>query len=83
MKISVLDREVLIGIFCRNPNNTLTLLNNLHLCATRSSVLPFGSSTFKVTIIAKMNDEYSMIIDDLIKALRGRLLSLKSQKMLK
>ncbi|KAG2404192.1 Transcription factor bHLH25 Basic helix-loop-helix protein [Vigna angularis] len=87
MKISVSDREVLIGIFCHNPNNTLvkvlSLLDNLHLSTRCSSVLPFGTSTFKVTIIAKMNDEYSMTIDDLIKEVGGRLLSLKSQKVVK
>lgn len=60
MKISVSDREVLIGIFCHNPNNTLvkvlSLLDNLHLSTTCSSVLPFGTSTFKVTIIAKVQN---------------------------
>jgi len=62
MKISVLDQDVLIGIFCHRPNSTLvkvmSLLNHLHLSMTRSSVLPFGTSTFKVTIIAKVQNIY-------------------------
>ncbi|XP_022635889.1 transcription factor bHLH25-like [Vigna radiata var. radiata] len=33
--------------------------------------------------LKKMNDEYSMTIDDLIKAVGGCLLNLKSQKVLK
>ncbi|KAG5095811.1 hypothetical protein JHK84_051399 [Glycine max] len=85
VKVTVLDKELLIGIYCEKQRQTmlkiLSLLHDLHLSITPTSVLPFGTSTLKITIIAQMDDEYNMIIDDLVKALRQRIL--KSQDMQK
>ncbi|XP_024628094.2 transcription factor bHLH18 [Medicago truncatula] len=55
----VIDKEILIGIHCEKQKDIvvrlMALLQNLHLSvASRSSVLPFGSSTLKVTIIAQV-----------------------------
>ncbi|KAG5013968.1 hypothetical protein AAZX31_09G226000 [Glycine max] len=85
VKVTVLDKEVLIGIYCEKQRQRLlkilSLLDNLHLSITHTSVLPFGTSTLKITIIAQMNNEYNMTIDDLVKTLRQRIL--KSQDMQK
>ncbi|KAK7295230.1 hypothetical protein RJT34_18135 [Clitoria ternatea] len=85
VEATVLDKDVLIEIHCEKRMPTLhkliCMLNNLHLSITGSSILPFGTSTVKITIIAQMNDEYNMTIDDLVKTLRQRLLCLKSQYM--
>ncbi|KAG5092749.1 hypothetical protein JHK82_051527 [Glycine max] len=90
LKVTVLDKELLIGIYSEKQRQTmlkiLSLLDDLHLSITPlsitpTSVLPFGTSTLKITIIAQMDDEYNMIIHDLVKALRQRIL--KSQDMQK
>ncbi|XP_027351384.1 transcription factor bHLH18-like [Abrus precatorius] len=83
----VLEREVLIGIHCEKQKHSflkiLSLLSNLHLSITSTSILPFGTSTAKITIVAQMDDGYNMTIDDLVRTLRQHLLSLKSQDMQK
>lgn len=54
----VLGNEVLIEIHCDKQigidREILDHLENLHLCVTGSSVLPFGNSTLGITIIAKV-----------------------------
>ncbi|KAJ1439613.1 Myc-type, basic helix-loop-helix [Sesbania bispinosa] len=74
------EKEVLIGIHCEKQKDIvlriMALLQNLHLSLASSSVLPFGTSTLKVTIIARMDDEYCMSVNDLVKNLRHDLLEL-------
>ncbi|KAJ1439610.1 Myc-type, basic helix-loop-helix [Sesbania bispinosa] len=74
----VSEKNVLIAIHCEKQNvvvhKILNLLANLHLSITSSSVLQFGASTLIITIIAQMDEEYSMAIDDLVKTLRKELL---------
>ncbi|KAL5143654.1 Transcription factor bHLH25 [Glycine soja] len=76
----VLDKEVLIGIHCEKQKDIVfkihALLRNLHLSTTSSTVLPFGTSTLIINIIAQMNGEYSMTKDDLVKKLREYLLEM-------
>lgn len=54
----VLGKEVLIEIHCEKENGIelkiLDHLENLQLCVTGSSVLPFGNSTLGITIIAQV-----------------------------
>jgi len=54
----VIDKEILIGIHCEKQKDIvirlMALLQNLHLSLASSSVLPFGTSTLKVTIIAQV-----------------------------
>ncbi|XP_020240374.1 transcription factor NAI1 [Cajanus cajan] len=75
----VLEKEVLIGIHCHKQKDIvlkiMALLQNLHLSLASSSVLPFGTSTLKVTVIAQMGDKYSMTVNDLVKSLRQDLLT--------
>lgn len=56
----MLEKEVLIGIHCQKQKDIvlkiMALLQNLHLSLASSSVLPFGTSTLKVTIIAQVNN---------------------------
>ncbi|TKY68852.1 Transcription factor bHLH25 [Spatholobus suberectus] len=74
----VLEKEVLIGIHCEKQKDIvlkiMALLQNRHLSLASSSVLPFGTSTLKVTIIAQMGDKYCMTVNDLVKSLRQDLL---------
>ncbi|KAG4377991.1 hypothetical protein AAZX31_18G226400 [Glycine max] len=74
----VLDEEVLIGIHCEKQKDIVfkihALLGKLHLSTTSSTVLPFGTSTLIINIIAQMNGENSMTMHDLVKKLRDYLL---------
>ncbi|RDX75906.1 Transcription factor bHLH25 [Mucuna pruriens] len=76
----VLDEEVLIGIHCEKQKEIVfkihNLLQKLHLSTTTSSVLPFGTSTLIINIIAQMDEEYSMTMDELVKKLREYLLEM-------
>ncbi|CAI8608352.1 unnamed protein product [Vicia faba] len=64
VKARVINNEIMVGIHCEKQENTVVkimgLLQNLHLSLASSSILPFGNSTLKVTIIAQMNDKYCM-----------------------
>ncbi|KAK7394622.1 hypothetical protein VNO78_15155 [Psophocarpus tetragonolobus] len=74
----VLDEEVLIGIHCEKQKDIVLkiheMLEKLHLSTTSSSVLPFGTSTLIINIIAQMNDKYIMSIYDLVEKLKEYLL---------
>nr|XP_007139690.1 hypothetical protein PHAVU_008G050900g [Phaseolus vulgaris]ESW11684.1 hypothetical protein PHAVU_008G050900g [Phaseolus vulgaris] len=74
----VLDEEVLIRIHCEKQKdiicNILVLLEKFHLSPTSSSVLPFGTSTLIIHIIAQMDEECRMSTDELVKNLREYLL---------
>ncbi|KAK7386179.1 hypothetical protein VNO78_26213 [Psophocarpus tetragonolobus] len=74
----VLEKEVLIGIHCQKQKDIvlkiMAMLQNFHLSLTSSSVLPFGTSTLKVTIVAQMGDKYCMTVNDVVKSLRQDLL---------
>ncbi|KHN22417.1 Transcription factor bHLH25 [Glycine soja] len=76
----VTENEVLIEIHCEKEDGLelikiLDHLENLHLCVTASSVLPFRNSTLSITIIAQMGDAYKMKVNDLVKKLRQVLLN--------
>jgi len=55
----VMENEVLIEIHCEKEEGVelklLDHLENLHLCVTATSVLPFGNSTLGITIIAQVH----------------------------
>ncbi|XP_014515684.1 transcription factor bHLH18 [Vigna radiata var. radiata] len=74
MEARVLGKEVLIEIHCEKEYGVelkiLDHLENLHLCVTGSSVLPFGNSALCITITAQMDEEYEMTVNDLVKNLR-------------
>ncbi|CAL0325937.1 unnamed protein product [Lupinus luteus] len=70
----VLGNEVLIEIHCEKQNGIelklLDQLENLHLCVTGTSVLPFGNFTLGITIVAQKSKTYKMTMNDLVKNLR-------------
>ncbi|XP_020218430.1 transcription factor bHLH18 [Cajanus cajan] len=78
VEVRVLDEEVFIGIHCEKQKDTVfkihALLGKLHLSVNTSSVLPFGSSTLVINIIAQMDEGYKMTMDELVKKLREYLL---------
>lgn len=77
VKARVLEKEVNVGIHCEKQkdivHNIYVLLEKIHLSVTCSSVLPFGTSLI-INIIAQMDDEYNMSIDELVKNLKEYML---------
>ncbi|KAK2656701.1 hypothetical protein Ddye_009753 [Dipteronia dyeriana] len=69
------DKDVLIRIHFQKQKGFLPKIlsdvEKLHLSILNSSVLPFGNSTFDLTIIAQQkNDEFQMTMKDFVKELR-------------
>ncbi|KAK2371631.1 transcription factor bHLH18 [Trifolium repens] len=79
VKAKVLEKNILIYINCEKQNGIelkiLEMLENLHLFVISTSVLPFGSSTLGITIIAKMDDAYKTRMVDLMDNVRQLLLN--------
>ncbi|CAJ1948902.1 unnamed protein product [Sphenostylis stenocarpa] len=73
----VMEKEVLIGIHCHIQKDIvlkiMAFLQNHHLSLVSSSVLPFGTSTLKVTVIAQMGEKYCTTMTDLVKSLRQHI----------
>ncbi|KAL9304545.1 hypothetical protein ACSQ67_021808 [Phaseolus vulgaris] len=72
-----LENEVLIRIYCEQRKdimlNLITLLKDLHLSVTTSTLLPFGNSLLNIIIVAQMSEEYNLTITDLVKTLKQNL----------
>uniref|UniRef100_A0A2P2JS11 Transcription factor bHLH18-like n=1 Tax=Rhizophora mucronata TaxID=61149 RepID=A0A2P2JS11_RHIMU len=69
------DKHVLVRIHCEKKKGvfekTVAEIEKLHLTVTNSSVLTFGSSALDISIIAQMDDEFSLSVKDLVKNLRS------------
>ncbi|PON83390.1 Basic helix-loop-helix transcription factor [Trema orientale] len=70
----VCDKNVLIRIHCEKKKGvmekTIAEIEKLHLTVINSSCMTFGSSALDVTIIAQMDMEFSLTMQDLVKNLR-------------
>ncbi|KAK7381549.1 hypothetical protein VNO80_00094 [Phaseolus coccineus] len=73
-----LENEVLIRIYCEKRKdimlNLITLLKDLRLSVTSSTVLPFGNSLLNIIVVAQMSEEYNLTVTDLVKTLKQNLL---------
>ncbi|XP_043711109.1 transcription factor bHLH18-like [Telopea speciosissima] len=69
----VSDKNVLIRIHCEKQKGivvkTLAEMEKLHLCVINSSAIPFGESTLDITVVAKMEEDFSMKVKDLVRHL--------------
>ncbi|KAF5738061.1 transcription factor bHLH18-like [Tripterygium wilfordii] len=76
----VSHKDVLIRIHCENHKgcvvNILSQMEKLKLSVVNTSVLPFGNSTMDITVLAQMEEEFSMTVKDLVRKLREGLLKL-------
>ncbi|KAK8693142.1 hypothetical protein V6N13_070736 [Hibiscus sabdariffa] len=78
IEVRVSDKDVLIRIQCETNkgciSNIINEVEKLHLSVINSNVLPFGQATLDITIVARMEAEFSMTLKDLVKTLRQGLL---------
>ncbi|KAG5061298.1 hypothetical protein JHK87_002327 [Glycine soja] len=70
----VLEKHVLIRIHCGKQKglfiNILKDIENLHLSVINSSILLFGTSKLDITIVAEMDEEFSLSVKELARKLR-------------
>lgn len=71
------DKNVLIRIHCERTKGvvekTVAEIEKLHLSIINSSVMAFGTSALDITIVAQMDAEFTMSMQDLVKNLRAAL----------
>ncbi|KAJ7946824.1 transcription factor bHLH25-like [Quillaja saponaria] len=69
------DENVLIRVHCEKRKGVteaaITEIEKLHLTVTNSSVMTFGKFALDITIVAKMDVEFSMTLKDLVRNLRS------------
>ncbi|KAK7389499.1 hypothetical protein VNO78_24600 [Psophocarpus tetragonolobus] len=74
----VFNKDVLLRIHCKIQSGILLKildhLSSLDLSTISNSVMPFGSSTLDISIIAQMGDKFNVTMSDLVKNLRLVLL---------
>ncbi|KAJ7952684.1 Transcription factor bHLH18 [Quillaja saponaria] len=74
----VSNKNVLIRIYCEkhigSVSTILTEIEKLHLIVHNSCALPFGTTTLDITIVAQMDEKYSMTTKDLVRNLKQALL---------
>ncbi|XP_019420609.1 PREDICTED: transcription factor bHLH18-like [Lupinus angustifolius] len=77
----VSEKNVLIRIQCKKQKgvlvNIVKVIENLHLSVINSSALIFGTSLMDITIIAEMDDEFSLSVKEFLRSLRMRLSQFK------
>ncbi|CAN1815416.1 Transcription factor bHLH19 [Linum perenne] len=70
----VSGKDVMIRIHCEKHKGCLPKLlseiEKLHLNVMNSNVLPFGSSTLDITVVAQMDYDFSATTVDLVRNLR-------------
>lgn len=70
----VSDKNILIRIHCEKHKGSLVKvlgeIEKLNLSVLSSSVMPFGTSTLDITVIAEMDNEFSKTVKDLLRDLR-------------
>lgn len=74
----VSEKNVLIRIHCEKKKEVLVKImkeiENLHLSVTSSSTLQFGNTNLDITVIAQMDEEFSLSVQELARNLRVGLL---------
>ncbi|XP_038970553.1 transcription factor bHLH25-like [Phoenix dactylifera] len=71
------EKTVLIRIHCKNHRGVLARLvseiENVHLTVTNASVMPFPRSSIHITMTAKVEEEFSMALGELVRKLNSAL----------
>lgn len=71
------EKTVLMRIHCENHTGVLVRLlseiEKVHLTVINASVMPFPSSSINITVTAKVEEEFSMAVGDLVRKLNSAL----------
>ncbi|MED6134058.1 hypothetical protein PIB30_033983 [Stylosanthes scabra] len=74
------DKNVLIRIHCEKNRGVvekaINQIEKLHLKVTNSSAMSFGSCALDITIIAQMEEGFSMTVKELVRNLRSAFASI-------
>ncbi|CAK8539584.1 unnamed protein product [Lathyrus sativus] len=74
----VSEKNVLIRIHCEKEKGVLMkiihVIENLHLSVISNSTLLFGTTKLDITIIAEMDDEFRLSVQELVRSIRVGLL---------
>ncbi|XP_038978560.1 transcription factor bHLH18-like [Phoenix dactylifera] len=69
------EKSVLIKIHCEKSKGilveALSEIEKLHLTVINASVIPFASSSLDITVVAQVEEEFSMTLKDLVKKLNS------------
>lgn len=80
IEAKVTDKTVLLRVHCHKRKGVLVKLlaeiERLHLSVVNTSVMPFAGSVLDITIIAQMDEEFSMSVKDLVRALNAAITSM-------
>ncbi|GFZ18861.1 basic helix-loop-helix (bHLH) DNA-binding superfamily protein [Actinidia rufa] len=72
VEVKICDNDALVRIQCQKHNGIVAKIfsemDSSHLLVINSNVIPFGTG-LSVTIVAQMDDEFSMTAKDLVKTL--------------
>lgn len=74
----VLDRHVRVRIQCVRCQgvllHALKEIDKLNLCVVGSSAIPFGTSLLDITIVAQMDVDFIIPVEELVECLRSTLI---------
>ncbi|XP_074555865.1 transcription factor bHLH25-like [Curcuma longa] len=77
----VCAKSILIKIHCENHKGALVRaiseIEKLHLSVTSTSVMAFTRSSLDITVMAQMDEEFSMTVEDFVKQLSSACTQLK------
>nr|XP_010936244.1 transcription factor bHLH18 [Elaeis guineensis] len=69
------EKSVLIKIHCEKSKGILVKalceIEKLHLTVINTSVIPFASSLLDITVVAQVDEEFSMTVKELVKKLNS------------
>ncbi|KAI4375921.1 hypothetical protein MLD38_013735 [Melastoma candidum] len=75
IEVRVSGVDVLVRVHCRKTDRALEMIvaevQKLHLNITNSSFITFGPCLLDITLVAKMNPEFNLSAQDLVKNLRS------------
>ncbi|KAL8097359.1 hypothetical protein AgCh_030483 [Apium graveolens] len=82
IEVRISDKDILIRIHCEKRKGviekTLAEIEKFQLSIINNTAMTFGTSTLDITIIAKMDEKFSMTAKDLAKDLRVALKKIMS-----
>lgn len=71
------DKTILVRIHCENHKGVmvkvLSEIEKLHVTVTNASIIPFVGSSINITVMAQIEEEFSMTVKDVVRKLKSTL----------